>query len=298
MGNLIERQIDDKKYADLLMKIGETLDRCVDYGETVLKTIQNHPRNDYVDSSITLLFRDFLEFLDGVATLVKSSCIEASIPILRSMFEQLLSILYILDRHQEDRAASYHVSYIRSRLKNYRKLNRSQIGQLQKTLESNHYSITLPDTDTSESIAQMESLLSKGIYKRINEEWETIKRAKKREPEWYALFNGPKNILELAENQKIIGEYEILYRSWSSKAHATSSFNNLVSSGGIKALRHPESLDMVGTWALSWFFVLIRQIYDFYHRRKQLNFGHFYMQIRNLYLRLSAGEKLVNVIYD
>lgn len=294
MERIINRQIDSKEYNDLLQEISAVIDRCVDFGGDVFSIIQKNPRGEYVDSSISLILRDFLELLDGVSTLVKSGCFEAAVPLLRSMFEHMLYILYILDKHQEDRAASYHVGHIKAKLASYSMFEQSDFL---KDIEENTYSVTLPDLGSKEeATAKLEELLLKGKYKVLNEEWIRTKKKNKKSPEWYSLFGGPKNLYELSKNQRRAGEYKILYKYWSTKTHGNSALNNVVS-GGFKAIRHPESINMVGTWSLSWTFVVFLRILRFYQKRKQVTFGVLYMQIRNLYSRLS-GKDLIKIIYE
>jgi hypothetical protein len=296
MGNLINRNYDNPEYNKLLLEIGVTIDRCVDYGESVLDEIQKHPRNEYVDSTVSLLFRDYLEFLDGVAVLIKNSCIESAIPILRSMFEHFLYLIFILEKHQDSRAAAYHVAHVKSKQKFYK--NFSNSGFKDK-LTQNDYPMELPDKNLSKEIESLEKLLEKGKYKIVNDEWERTRKNnyKNRQPNWYSLYNGPKTIKDLAYDMKRVAEYEILYRLWSSKTHGNSSINSVVS-GGVKSIRHPESLKMVGTWAFSWTFILFLKILRYYRKRKQINFGYFYYEVRKVYLKLSNGKDLVKIIYE
>lgn len=299
MGEILKREIENEGYRQLLIEISTAIDRCVDYGDNVLNAISKHPRDEYVDSSLSLLLRDYLEFLDGVSVLIKNSCIETAIPVLRSMFEHFLAILFILEKHQSNRAAAYQVAHIRSKLKLQKKFSPNEIGQLSKILEKSGYDFPLPDTDPADSILRLEQLLSKGKIKIINDEWEeTRTKNGKKEPQWYSLYNGPRTFYDLANYLKKTAEYEFLYRTWSAKSHANSAFTSVVRTGNVKMLRHPESLKTVSTWALTWTFMLFQEILGYYDKRKLKGFVMFYKQLRSIYRKVTNGKELVNITYD
>lgn len=299
MADIVMRELDNEGYRQLLNDISTAIDRCVDYGETVINAISNNPRDEYLDSTLILLFRDFLEYLDGISVLIKNSCIEASIPVLRSMFEHFLAILFILEKHQSNRAAAYQVAHVRSKLKTYKKFTPNEIGQVSKILEKSGFDFPLPETDPSDSILQLEELLTKGKFKIINDEWEKTKiKNGKKEPQWYSLYSGPRTFYDLANYLKKMAEYEFLYRTWSAKAHANSAFTSAIKSGSFKMIRYPESLQTVSTWALTWTFTLFQDILGYYNKRKLREFAFFYKQLNRLYRKVTNGKELVNINYD
>lgn len=270
MERIINRVIENEEYRKLLDEISDAIDRCVDYGDTVFNILGKYPRDEYVDASLALLLRDFLEFLDGISVLIRNSCIEAAIPVLRSMFEHYLAILFILEKHQSNRATAYQVAHIRSRLKVYKKFSSGEVGQLTKMLDNSEYNFPLPDIDTSEDIERLEHLLLKGKYKIINDEWENTRmKYGKKQVNWYSLYNGPKTFFDFAAYLNKEVDYEFLYRTWSAKSHANAAFNSAIETGGFKMLRHPESLKTVSTWAFTWTFTLFQEILEYYKKEKQ-----------------------------
>ncbi|WP_153979271.1 DUF5677 domain-containing protein [Paenibacillus xylanilyticus] len=300
---MLNRTIVNPEYEALLKEISRVIEQCVDFGGTVLETIQKHPINEYTDSTVYLLLRDYLEYLDGISILVRGGNTEAAIPIIRSMFEHFLSIRFILSKHSADRAASYHVAHIKSRIKLHKQFSKEEIGKFQKMLKDSDYSFTLTEVDATEQIQNLNTLLM-GKYKRINDEWEETRKRNKKEksggktPNWYSLFNGPKTLYELAAHLKKLPEYELLYRTWSAKAHANSAIHSVFSTGYTKPLRTPESLKTVSTWALTWSFTLFEEILNKYRKRKKQTHAWFYIYLRKTYMRITSGEDLIKIIQE
>lgn len=297
MENLIKREINSDALVELLIEISTALDQCVDYGTEVIEAIIEKPRNDYVDSSIGLLLRDYLELLDGVSQLIRSGSAEAAIPICRSMFEYFLSILYIIDRHEADRAISYQVSHIKNRLKSYNKVSPGHREQFNRMLKNNGYDFIIPEIDYSEEINRLTDLLNREPYKRINEEWRLTEK-KVRKASWYSLFNGPKTIRELAVRLNKEVEYEILYRVWSLKTHANSAIQSALKDG-IKIIRHPENVQTVSTWAFTWTLFLFETILNKYHKRKRKDYAYFYLHnIKKTYNKVTMFRDLIKINYN
>lgn len=280
---------DNHNLMNLLEEISVALDRCVDYGVTVIDTIIDNPRNEYVDSSIGLLLRDYLELLDGVSQLIRSGSAESAIPLCRTMFEYYLSILYILDNHEVNRALSYQVSHVKQRLKSYKKLgpDRDKFNQM---LERNGYDFTVPDDGYDEGTSRLNGLLKREPFKRINKEWHVAKNKNNNyDPNWYSLFGGPKSIRDLARYLNKDVEYDVLYRAWSQKTHASSAIHSMTKYG-IKKIRHPENFTIVSTWSFNWTFYLFDTTLKTYREHKRVDWASFYLKHIN-----NTSNKLTNL---
>lgn len=297
MSHLINREFQNEGLKRLLAEISDSLDQCVDYGASVIDSILEHPKNDYVDSTVGLLLRDYLGLLDGASLLIRHSCAEAAIPICRSMFEHYLSIVYILDRHEVDRAVSYQVAHIKSRIKSYNRVGPGQRDQINTMIKDGGYDFTIPESDLKENIAKLDDLLKTEPYKRINEEWKkTAKTA--RNANWYTLFGGPGTIRGLAKalNREI--EYETIYKRWSSKIHANNAINSALKDG-IKSIRHPEYIQEVSTWAFNWTLHLFKLILNRYDKRKHKEFAYVYLiNLRKTYAKVTRIRELIKITND
>jgi len=176
------------------------------------------------DLAVLALYRQGIEVADGIEVLISQSCPSPAIPLLRTSFETLLSIEYILEEETEyiRRSLSWLVSYIHHRLDMYERLDPSTPkGQNFQTAFSNDKqasNITLPPpTEARKAIANLQSMLNKPHIQPIETEYQNRKR-----PRWHQLFGGPPNLCELARHLKRGAQYEILYRYWSSTTHAES----------------------------------------------------------------------------
>ena len=67
---------------------------------------------------------------------------------------------------------------------------------------------------------EVRSLLDEPHLKDAAQEYDRTKQAMNRTPEFYALWNGPRDLESLARKLGRSAYYEILYRSWSGTAHA------------------------------------------------------------------------------
>ena len=66
----------------------------------------------------------------------------------------------------------------------------------------------LPFLNYPKMIANLQNMLSKPDFQPIEAEWQRLKALnKKRDPEWFSLFGGPKNVRELAIHLGMAGMY-------------------------------------------------------------------------------------------
>jgi hypothetical protein len=174
------------------------------------------------DVAILALYRHIIEMTDGIQVLLAQSCPNPVIPLLRSSFEALLSMEYILesDKDYTRRSLAWLVGYAHKRIDIYERLDPStNKGKESKRLfdsDSITARIHLPSvSDVQKAKASLQSFLAKPHIQPIE-----IEYSKSNGPKWYQLFGGPANLRTLAERLKRGGQYETLYRQWSTTAHA------------------------------------------------------------------------------
>jgi hypothetical protein len=168
----------------------------------------------------------------------------------RSAFEALLSIEYILETNYVQRSLSWLASYAHNRLEFDESLNPTKPkGQaFQKALTDDKIvrKIVLPPQDQVQAaIANLQHLLARPQFQEIEAE---IKKHRKKS-HWYQLFGGPKNLREPASHLNRQAQYHVFYRHWSSIAHAhdLSRFINKTpeGKGTYKMLRNPNDIQEV-----------------------------------------------------
>lgn len=293
---LILRDLKNKDLEDLLVSLAETLDSQVDVGIDVIEVIADNPKDDFTDSTLIVLLRDYIEFLDGVSVLIRHNCSAAAIPIMRSMFEYYLSIRFILQKNTQKRALAYQVATLKAKLRDLNKTNiRKGAQKFENILAKNSYKVTFKAEDNTRKVTSVHSLLNSPPYKDVHLEWKKAQEKIQSPPNWFSLFGGPENIKQLAEQLGVIAEYEIFYREWSSTTHATGSFKNF-SNKGIKQIRLPDKAQTVCTWAMTWTHKLMNEILKYYKPDELKSYLAYYLEVRDIYKRVTSKEPLIRII--
>src|SRR5262249_45649022 len=105
-------------------------------------------------------------------------------------------------------------------------------------------------------------------FQPIEAEWQRLKALNKnRDPEWYSLFGGPKNVRELAIHLGMAGMYEFLYSFWSESGHAGMAMEAIGRKGGatvLRPIRHPEQLQPAVQHAASFALLLAKRLVEVY----------------------------------
>lgn len=215
--------------------------QVIDEGSSLLRELINYATNAFPrcqasasketpDEHLPVFasFYHIIEMTDAIEVLISESCAIPAMPLLRSSFEALLAIEYILEANYSNRAFAWQVCYVHQRLHNYKILNPStQEGkQFQSLLEKDTVGKYIKAhlgyiPDLASYISNLESLLDKPSYKAANTEYEALKKRRSNRPEWYSFNGGPSSIRGLAQHLGRGAQYEIMYRSWSSISHGT-----------------------------------------------------------------------------
>lgn len=238
---------NDAGYRGLLGKFAELVRDAVQMLCRAWEQIQapSYAEQKHYPLVVLLLTRHICEQLDGVSILAEKGCADPIKPLLRSSFEAMLGIEYILAADSERRGIAYQVAHAHRQIKLYRKVDpEEQSGkQLRAVLASDPLASGMewPKVDTKKLIANLERMLARSEYAPINSEWDRLKGKAK----WFALFDGPKDVHALAAKLNRVGMYEFLYRHWSNAVHAGDCLSNIGGKSGnvaIKPIRHPEGL--------------------------------------------------------
>jgi hypothetical protein len=217
------------------------------------------PQGKEHHSAIFFLMRHMVETVDGVSILVGKGSSENCGGLLRSAFEGLLQLLYVLEADEERRALAYLLGYAHRRIKSYQRydktdplgaaLRREMVGDPFLSMVDNRLNL-----NWKPKIANLEGMCRRQPFAPIEAEWQRVKKTRgNRDPEWYALFNGPTDIRSLAKYLKRGGVYEVLYRDWSEFIHASGGMKNVArgSDGNptVRPIRHPEGIEQACQFA-------------------------------------------------
>jgi hypothetical protein len=264
-----------------------------------------YPERKFHHATVQVLTRHVCEALDGVSVLAANGCAEPCKPLLRSSFEAMLGIQYILETDEERRGLAYQVAHAHRKIALYKRLdpNENAGKALAAALASDPLAIGVTQNlpahiDLQKMIANLEGMFRKPEYAAVEAEW--AKESKKKDAHWYSLFCGPKALRDLAIRMKHGGMYEFLYRHWSNNVHAGDCFETLApgANGGvsIRPIRHPEGLQLMVSLAVSITLAVGRTLLDRYATQEQrASFqAEYAATIQQRFQSLGQGE-LINV---
>ncbi len=231
---------------------------------------------------------------------LKYCCPTPAIPLLRSSFEALISIEYILENETDysNRSLAWLAQYARHRLSNYDQLDPNcQKGKEFLASFTKDQWIPkvppLPDlTEVNEARKNLNHFLARPEFEPIIAEFNRSKTDRIKNPEWYRLFNGPTKIQGLATrvNRKV--QYELLYRSWSNFIHAgdISRFITRDDQGqqAIFSIRNPKMLCKVTFYSAHFILEATRLLLGKFRTGERENFTRWYQdEVQERYLQIS-----------
>ncbi len=234
INDLLPRKIPDE-LKPILDFFSETIDCAVNFGTNLIKWDTEKKRIGDEHLAPILFFRNILELADGISILIKKSSVDPCHTLQRSLIENVIGLKYLLetDKNFKNRSLSYIVWLTHKDLKICEKFDETtQSGkQLKnellkdKLIGKNHSIKKTKEFDLLKKNSL--ELLELPTYSSINKEYLRTNKISKN-PNWFSLFNGPKNIEGLAKHLKMHATYEIYYRYLSGKVHATNVFKKKV----------------------------------------------------------------------
>ena len=156
----------------------------------------------------------------------------------------------------------------------YRKLNfyrqfipnTTEYTQLQEKLNKYGFIVKSisPIKDALTGHINQQKLIDAPIYKEVREEYKRVTNNNTRnlQTKWYALFNGPNTVLDLAKRVERYDLYEFYYKAWSNPTHGTDLANNVLVKGddgfgAVVQLRNIQEAQSVTSQVISFGLLLI-----------------------------------------
>ena len=291
INDLLPREIPSE-LKSILDFFSETIDNAVNFGTNLIKWDIDKKLIGDEHLAPIMFFRNILELTDGISILIKNSSIDTCHTLQRSLIENVLALKYLLETEKDfkNRSLSYTVWLAHKDLKLCEKYNdTTQSGkQLKKELQKDEL---IGDTYSIKKTEEFELLKKKSlellelpIYKSTNAEYIRTNGISKN-PNWFSLFDGPKNIEGLAKHLKMHATYEIYYRYLSGKVHATSVLKNKIvrdkdtNMASIIQIRDYDEVQMATHNALIFILMAIME----YRKRipdKSTEFKNWYKEFR------------------
>lgn len=211
------------------------------------------------DLAVLSLYRHIMEMTDGVEVLISQSSVMPAVPLIRSSFEALISMEYVLedDAQYVTRSLAWLVDYLHQRLHQHKLLDPSTPSgqEFRRALNQDKTVSKIPlppQPNVSQAIANLQKLLAKPRLAAIDKDLMQLRGQAK----WYRLYGGPNNIKDLAHLVGRGAQYDYLYRYWSrvSHAHDFAPFMARTSDGqaAIRGIRDPSDLKNVANFAASF----------------------------------------------
>jgi len=241
MSNLLQREISLVASANLRNNAGPVLREVVDYGLAAFERCSATAEGHDTPMGVLFPFLHTLEMLDGAEILLNAAADIAATLSLRAAFEALLSMDWVAREDSERRGAAYVVAEVHRRLARMERYDpQTERGkQLRAVLATDEIGKTLllPDIpDAATDRAEIRTLLDEAHLKDAADEYERVRLTMNRTPEFYALWDGPRDLEQLARQLGRSAYYEILYRPWSGTAHANDLARQLGHIDGAPAI--------------------------------------------------------------
>lgn len=188
----------------------------------------------------TLFLRNILELGDSISILIRKSSIDPSKIILRTLIESIFQLEYMISSNEKERALCYIVTKANRDIKFYNKFIASENSskQLKSHIKKDNSNINFDKyldhpTFINAKNSRVKLLQDEELAEFQLEYLRTNKI--KKNPNWYTLFNGPKDLEQLANTLLDNTRYQIFYRKYSENVHGFNLMKGLVECGEGKA---------------------------------------------------------------
>lgn len=303
LDSILDRELSKAEAKEIIEIASPLLQELVNFSTNVLarcSTSKALSRREDEDVAVLALYRYMIEVTDGIEVLISQSISTASIPLLRSSFETLLSIEYILENDQGyvQRSLAWVTGYAHARLEMYERLDPSTNKGLEakKLFGSDQIAANIqfpPIADIQRAIANLQIFLTKPHIQQVEQEY---KKTKKR-PNWYSLFNGPNDLRMLANHLRRGGMYEVLYRTWSTTTHAQDflPFMDKTIDGkpAIGRLRAPAQVREIASFTSTFMLEATRRMLKKFRAGEEDSLRKWYLsEIRERHRRVAGRDDI------
>jgi len=266
-----------------ILSLGEIVQFQEEIFEEIIEEYNRNSEEVPIDAlEILLLFRKITEHIDAIFVLMDHSLEKTAESICRNLLESLMFLKYIAKEKQlsKERAAAYHYKHLLNQKDLakvlFNKKNEDVVKEWMPNLDKKYLDYLKTAINTA---------MKREQFTNINVEWQIQqKKQKKNHIEWYSLYQGPRNLRELAESCDLQGEYLLLYRIFSYQVHSQNAFNQIERIGtlaGIKNIRIQENTGLIITFTriLALYSSLI--ISDFFELKNEEHIRNWFNELIN-----------------
>lgn len=290
------------KAMEILGRWADGVQECANFGTHVAKWCYETPvwRDDRA-LPLLLLFRNALELLLSISVLVRHGLADPCKILLRTLFETWMSIEYIAKKESSQRATCFLVWHAKRKRKSYLQslADSPEYKQFRSALEKDSLGLSRkirPVDGVSRYIDNLDRLLDNPKYRKVAQEFERVRKAQKRNPNWFSLYDGPRDVKQLADQLAHSGMYEIIYRTFSVATHGMDVVDHKISRSDsgltdIPQIRFALHAQMLTSLVISFACSIFRTMVHFHRRNYMSKVDQWYRQeIQELQTWLASGE--------
>ncbi len=274
------------------------LRELVDYGLAVFERCGVTAEGHDTPLGILFPFLHTLEMIDGAEVLLNSAAAVPATLMLRAAFEALLSMLWVAKEDSERRGAAYVVADVHRRIALSERYDPStQRGkQFEAAVQADDVGHAFKLADSPDAVrdrAELFAVIKQPHLAAAASEYERVRGLKDRVPPFYSLWDGPRDIEQLARRLGKSAYYEVLYRPWSGTAHAVDLARQLThvdETPAVRRLRSGDGLTEGYSHAIAIALWAIEAALTKYRRDELRAFWTWYLnRVSPTYVRLTGG---------
>lgn len=242
---LLNRQLARKNAKAHMGPAYDLLHLELKYGLGILeRTARSGSYSMTLDATLRLFWL-YLECLDAIDQLLRNGSAVPGVVQARQLLDLGLQLLYLLGEDDVRVSACYLTWWRRAKLRANKRMAPGTQTRKEVAAELEKTRFLSPDlldhlSDPSEHIAEVEEDLQREPWREANEELQSLGTGKR----WYAAYDGPTNVKELAREVGMEAWHRFLYSPWSNIIHIGTPERALVigpdDSIGIRPLRSPD----------------------------------------------------------
>ena len=272
---MLDRDAAVERASGLIGLTRPMLHEAINYSTTAFaRIVQTRP--DWIRpeafTAPVILFRHIIETTDAIEASLSNSCVDPPKMMLRGSFEAALGIKYICDANTERRALAWIYNNVHHRIRWYKAI---QDGKL-----SDDFMQEIPGEILERVDQELERLHNVLDAPHMRDVLDEVQRQTKYR-HWYSLWEGPNNLWELAQHLGWLDDYEMLYRRWSSEAHASGGFLKTfrlddAGKGSIMPVRSPVDMENVASFARWFLLEALRVLIDRFRPGEEIARAEWY----------------------
>jgi len=262
----------------------------LDYGTSLIPRAYTSSPKDL--KAICVLFvqlRQFLEHLDGVATLLAAGSAGTANLQLRSLLETSHAMEWLLKSDTEAKVNHLYVANLRQR-RHWQSMAIPGTPQATRHAAATGALSLTPDQlkEITDEVAGIDRILSTAPFDAINAKFEPHYQARNFDDPWYKVY-GAASIRKIADELGKLKEYTYIYSPFSGVTHGSDMWKNIVVGDQnlqVNPLRQPQHIPGVVRLGVSFALHVYRLVLQEYRPAEEENFNRKYVaQWRAEFLR-------------